>query len=114
MEEAEITERARRVTDGIAESARTSPNPVAWVTGNRYMPPLRSFATAEEIWQSGDPEGEDWALFCELVEKNLDELEVLCTSPDYDNALYAVDLKRWQFRDEPAGDDLNDEWEPRT
>lgn len=103
---------AEHVADDIARAARASEQPVVFVTGNAYMPPIRSFPEAEALWQD-DPTGAAFELFTEALDARLELANVLLECPDYDNALYAVDLARWQ-RTEDAEDaeDLNDEWEP--
>ena len=105
---------AREIADSIIEDARTEPGPVVWITGNAYVPPLRSIPQAEYVWQAENNEdGELFAWLTEMVEDHLSAASVLLECPDYDNALYAVDLRRWQYRDtdEPV-EDLNEEWEP--
>lgn len=101
---------AEQTAKYITEAARYSPGPVAWVTSNSYMPPARDFAGAEVIYQA---DLDLWELYWEAVEKHLDTAEVTTVVPDFDNAIYAVDLKRWQHVDsDDLGDSLNDEWEP--
>jgi len=104
---------AAEIAASITETARGSGgDPIAWVTGNRFMPPMRSFDAAEKIWQD-DEDGEKFAYLQEEVERLLDDAEVALECPEYDNALYAVDLRRWQYREDAEGDMLQDEWEPR-
>lgn len=106
------------VAEEIISAARNSGNdPIAWVTGNSYMPPARSFSAMEDIWQADYDRDEplfDWVW--EQVEEKVEEANVYLACPDYDNALYAVDMNRFQYRDnefgtEDFGDDLQDEWE---
>lgn len=105
---------AENIAISIIEDARTVHGPVVWVTGNSYMPPFRSFDMAEHVWNAENNEdGELFEFLVELVEDRLRVAEVALECPDYDNALYAVDLKRWQWKSD-TGDDLNDDWEPRT
>jgi hypothetical protein len=92
-------------------------NAVTWITGNRYMPPIRDLAEAERLWVALDTDtdmgGELWGLFMEAIEQRLTELDVLMDAPEYDNALYVVDTSRWERKDandEDVGDDMNDEW----
>lgn len=106
---------AREVADAIISDARTLHGPVVWITSNAYMPPMRDILQAEYVYQAeNNRDGELWAWFVEMVEGTLRDNMVALECPDYDNALYAVDLNRWQYR-EGADDaeDLNDEWEPR-
>lgn len=107
----EIQAAASQIADEIAQMARNSGDcPIVWVTGNHYMPPLRSFEAAEAIWQA-DETGEDFAGLVESVERALDKADVLLDCPDYDNALYAVDLRRFEYV-ESDGDNLADDWRP--
>lgn len=112
MTDTELQDKAHKVADAIIADARSVHGPVVWITGNSYMPPLRALPSAEAVWQAdNNDDGELWASFTELVEKHVTKAGVLIECPDYDNAVYAVDLKRWQHRDDPAGDDINDDWE---
>jgi len=101
------------VADSIIQEARTLEGPVVWITGNSYMPPLRSIDLAEMVYQAdNNDDGELFASFAELVESHLSDANVMLECPEYDNALYAVDLNRWQYRDDDSPvDDINDEWE---
>lgn len=112
---------AREIADSIISDARTLHGPVIWITGNAYMPPMRAVADAERVYQAdNNRDGELWAWFTEMVEAHLSEADVYLGIPDYDNALYVVDLRRWQLSeaaenyDLDAIDDLNDEWEPKS
>jgi hypothetical protein len=100
------------VRDVIAIAARTSDEPIAWLTGNAYMPPLRDIGEAETVYQN-DPDGTVWEAFMESLDRHLGEANVLMECPEYDNALYVVDLTRWQHREEDEIEDtesLNGEW----
>jgi hypothetical protein len=112
-----VTSYARQIADSIIESARTSEDdPIAWVTGNAYMPPLRSFTLAENIWQlypDGDPDGDAFQLLTELVDEYVVDASVALECPDWDNALYAVDLRRFEYEEYPDGETLQDDWRPR-
>jgi hypothetical protein len=117
--------RARAIGAGIARSitasARASDCPVAWVTGNSYLPPLRSFTDADRVWHAdnGVHSADEfagpavWEELASTVHRLLDEAGVYLGSPDYDNALYAVDLRRWRYASDEEGmsDDLNDDYE---
>lgn len=96
--------------DVIAPIARSSTGPIEWLTGNSYMPPLRSLNDAGRIWNADQLEGEVWEAFTEALTRALDDEQVYMAQPDYDNALYVVDLKRWTYVENAEGDDLNDEW----
>jgi hypothetical protein len=110
-----VREIADNIANDIIEDARTVHGPVVWVTGNSYMPPFRSFDMADRVWNAeNNDDGELFAFLVETVDSRLQDAHVLLECPEYDNALYVVDLNRWQYREDAAGDDLNDEWEPRT
>lgn len=110
----EIQEAAASIAGSIITAVALSEGPVVWVTGNSYMPPLRSFPAAEKVWQDmGDTDVDMWEYLYDLIEARLTDAQVLLESPNYDNSLYAVDLTRWKYRDDDAAeyDNLNDEWE---
>jgi hypothetical protein len=112
-----VTLAAQSIAEGVIKAARTSgDDAVVFVTGNSYMPPLRSFPEAEEVWQSPhNDDGETFAGLAEMVEARLTEANVLMECPDYDNALYVVDLNRFVYgHDAGEGypDNLSDEWRP--
>jgi hypothetical protein len=92
------------------EAARLSDTPIVWITGNSYMPPIRSIPNAEECYKEDDG-GEAFELYVEAFEEALTEADVLLDAPDWDNALYVVDLKRWTYTEDEEGEDLNDDWE---
>lgn len=103
------------------EIARVEPGPVTFITGNSHMPPLRAFGHAEDVWQAvfehdaTDQQWEAWETYAETFERTLEDASVYLACPDYDNALYVVDLARWQYRDEADdAETLTDEWEPVT
>lgn len=103
---------AQEIADSIIADARNVHGPVVWVTGNSYMPPLRSFPGASYVYDAeNNGDGELFAVLLEELERLLSAADVALEYPDYDNALYAVDLRRWQYKEDPTGDDLNDEWE---
>jgi hypothetical protein len=99
------------VRDVIAVIARTSDEPVAWLTGNAYMPPLRDLGEAETVYQA-DMDGTVWEAFMEALDRKLSEANILMECPEYDNALYVVDLNRFEHveRDDSC-ESLNDEWQ---
>lgn len=109
-----INAAASDIATVITEDARGSgDDPIAWVTGNAYMPPLRSFSAAEAIWQD-DETGEDFQYLAEQVEAKLADAEVALECPEYDNALYAVDLKRFEYVEDPGDHEtLQEDWKPR-
>lgn len=111
----EVTAKATQLANELIADARTLEGPIIWVTGNLYMPPMRSFPVAEEVWEEawserqftdGTPDPYLWELFCETVEDELSRSAVIMESPDYDNSLYVVDLSRWEY-------DINSEWKRR-
>lgn len=112
---------ARELADAIISEARTLHGPVVWLTGNAYVPAMRSFPAAERVYLAENNYlGDLFAWFVELVEDHLSAAHVAMEQPDYDNALYAVDLNRWQYREHNGEHhpdfyeswDINDEWEP--
>jgi hypothetical protein len=125
-----VRQYAREIADEIISAARTSgDDPIAWVTGNAYMPPLRSFTQAEQVWQMySDAEtaaeyeaaADAWELLVELVESHVEDANVTLECPEYDNSLYAVDLNRFEYRESDAlysedahGETLQDDWIPK-
>lgn len=114
-----VREAAQSIAEGMTEAARTQPGPVVFVTGNSYVPALRSYPQAERVWNAEN--NADGGLFAfvlgEELERLLSAADVYLGAPDYDNALYVVDLRRWQSSgtwdnfDGYYADDLNAEWE---
>ena len=124
--EGTVRKMARELADSIISEARTVHGPVVWLTSNAYMPPIRSFPAAERVYNAdNNRDGELLVWFGEMVENHLSAANVMMEAPDYDNALYAVDLNRWQYKEpqfstpnfpsvpDDDSDDINDEWEPR-
>jgi len=109
-----LEDAAGQIADEITRAARGSgDDPVAWVTGNAFMPPLRSFTAAEQVWQA-DEDGGAFAILAELVEAKMAEREIALECPEYDNALYAVDLRRFEYVDDPGDHEtLQQDWQPR-
>jgi hypothetical protein len=105
---------ARDVADQIIVAARTSgADPIAWVTSNAMMPPLRWFARAEHVWQAANnDDGELWAWFGELTEQHVADANVALECPEYDNMLYAVDLARFEYVGPADAETLQDDWRP--
>lgn len=86
---------------------------IEWLTGNSYVPPLRSLDECERVWQI-DADGALWEAMTEAIESRLIELRVEMAAPEYDNALYVVDLERFEYdEDADNGDDLASGWKPR-
>jgi hypothetical protein len=99
----------------IIEEVRSLEGPVVWLTGNSYVPPARSFPEFEEIYQHPDnTDGELSSEMWEAVTELLDAGEVMIAQPEWDNAIYGVDLRRWEpVESDTTPDDLNDEWQRR-
>lgn len=99
----------------IAPVARESGSePITFITGNSHMPPLRAFGVSEEVWDLND--ARLWEAYVEGLDERLQELQVEMACPEYDNALYVVDLARFEHVDEEDqdGDDLQSEWRPKS
>jgi hypothetical protein len=110
---------ARDVIQPMLRDDDGSPHPtegaVVWITSNRYMPPWRDLEDVEAIWQAeGNEDGYCSHLIERIEEVCGNQLGLFIATPDYDNALYAVDLKVWEYIDpddqEHDPSDLNDEW----
>lgn len=106
---------AREIADEMIAAARISgDDPIAWVTGNAFMPPLRSFSAAEAIWQAGFAgmvgTMDAWESLSDELERILGEEKVYLACPDYDNALYVVDMARFEYAESDDGENLQDEW----
>jgi hypothetical protein len=105
-----IEQAAREISEEIIAAARTSGDEsIVFVTGNSFMPPLRSFDQAEAVWQA-DEDGSAWEQLVWDIEERLDDAQVLLECPEYDNALYAVDLARFEYV-ESDGENLGDNWQ---
>ncbi len=114
LTDGEVRGIAGRIAGSIIADARNLHGPVVWITGNSHMPPLRAITEAERVWNAENNDGELFAFLVEEIERHLAAADVLLECPEYDNALFAVDLRRWKFRDDLTGivDDMNLEWEP--
>lgn len=83
---------------------------VTFITGNSMMPPLREFGLSNGVWNLTV---DAWEAYAEGIESRLDELRVYMAAPDYDNALYVVDLARFEYASDPEqADSLEQEWRP--
>lgn len=117
MDITEAIKLAREDADTAIAMARghfwvTMADPIVWLTSNSYMPPLRGFGSAEMVWKADDT-GELWEAYVEAFEQALEDANVYLGSPDYDNSLYVVDLRRWRYRDDADDvETLTYEWEP--
>lgn len=105
--------------DVLAPIARQSEQPIAWVTGNSMMPPLREIEYVEDLFaldaDSDTTNATAWEILNQAIDNELTGLNVSMDAPEHDNALYVVDTSRWERKDandEDVGDDMNDEWRP--
>jgi hypothetical protein len=104
----------------IAPIARASgEQPVVFITGNSFMPPVRDLEQAERVWQAAGDSMTDpdlgamvWEIFMQALDHEAGELNVLMDAPEYDNALYVVDTSRFEHVEDAEGDELGDEWRP--
>lgn len=97
--------------DMISAARMSGDEPVVFVTGNRFMPPLRSYDVAEHIWQSEEnDDGELFARLTEILEGILSDENVALECPDDDNSLYVVDLTRFEYIEDNDSDTLSGEW----
>lgn len=114
-ETAEVAAKADAL-DAIGAAHGALPEePVTFITGNNYMPPLRAYGRAEDFWAASDGcTLEDlptpWEVYVEVFEEELQKNDVALECPEYDNALYVVDLRRFEYIEDAEGDSLNDEW----
>lgn len=107
------------VRDVIAPVARESEHPIEWLTSNRYMPAIRDldrmddFYTAIEDGHVFAKMAHDvWVMLVEAIESECEKQQIFMASPEWDNALYVVDLKRWELSENEDGDNMNDDWVP--
>lgn len=88
--------------------------PIVWITGNGYMPPLREIGSANSFYSGSfwNP-SYAWESYVETFEETLERADIYLGCPEYDNSLYCVDRRVWQFRDidEDEAETLSDEWE---
>lgn len=87
---------ARDVVETV-RSRSEQDGPIQWLTGNHFMPPLRSLPEAERVWEEGTDDA--WHAFSERFFEALEECQVLCESPEDDNSLFCVDLRVWEYVD---------------
>lgn len=102
--------------------ARQSSEPVAFITGNSHMPPLRAFGSAERFWHADEDlvelhmdEPSIFQCYSDRFETCLDLAAVYLDCPEHDNALYVVDLQRFQPVDpehSPESESMQDDWRP--
>jgi hypothetical protein len=119
MQAQEIEDIAKSIAEDMIGSARDSVTPVCFVTGNSYVPSLRSYPQAETVWQAAYDDNDDtdpdlFGYLYELLEDILEEADVYLGQPEYDNSLYVVDLRRFQAIEDPENaETLNGEWEAK-
>lgn len=107
---------AHEIADDMISVARSSgPNPIAWVTGNPYMPPLRAYAAADQVWKTPrayweSGESDAWEVLTEELERLLSKADVVMDCPDYDNSIYVVDLARFEYVESESDENLQDDW----
>ena len=105
---------AREDAASAIEIARESDDPVAFITGNSHMPPLRAFGRAEDFWAaSHDVDAymiSPYEVYVETFESTLEAANVIVECPEYDNALYVVDLDRWEYDEDLDGPTLSSQW----
>jgi hypothetical protein len=90
--------------------------PIVWITSNAYFPPLREVGSAD-LYYSGSfwNPSYSWMAYAETFEECLEAANIYLGSPEYDNCLYCVDMRLWQFRDDleaEEADSLDEEWQP--
>lgn len=108
----EANEMAERAAIADAQDAitiaRESTEPVCFITGNSYMPPLRAFGRAEDFWAASHEVDNymltPWEVYVETFDRTIDDASVLMECPEYDNALYVVDIARFEY----IGDERDD------
>ncbi len=109
MKDQQAIQAAREIADQMIAAARGSgDDPIAWVTGNQYMPPLRSFPAAEAIYQKVDHVL--WEILVEELESLLGKASVSMECPEYDNSLYVVDLARFEYAENEEYAESEDAW----
>jgi hypothetical protein len=86
-------------------AADSGDEPVVALTGNSYMPPIRALDNVEEVWQTNDMDA--FEALMDGIESELEVLNVSMSSPDFDNALYVIDLNRFEMSDDVDLDDPN-------
>lgn len=106
----EASRAAYLLAQDVIESvrSRSEHESVQWMTGNSFMPPLRSLPEAERVWTEGTDDA--WHAFSERFFEVLEDERIYCASPEHDNGLYAVDLRVWEHvPEEEQGDEVQDD-----
>ena len=104
---------ARQDAQAAIVIARAAPadEPVQFITGNAFMPPLRAFGAAEDYWQAATVELDVWSIYAESFEDECENEDVELACPDYDNVLYVVDTARFEYVDEDdSAETLSAQW----
>ena len=100
---------AEEIAGYMIDAAHASgDDPIVFVTGNNYMPPLRAYDGADAIWLYANAEA--WDELVETLEGILDKANVYMGIPDYDNAIYVVDMNRFESVEDDNAENLSDEW----
>lgn len=95
----------------IAPIARESSEPVVFITGNSHVPSLRAYDVSEEVWNLDD--AGVWEAYGEAILERCAEMQIYIAEPEYDNALYVVDLARFEANeDAEVAPEATDEWRP--
>jgi hypothetical protein len=109
---------AREDAAEVVSLVRSEDGPIVWLTSNRYMPPLREIGRADQFYSGSfwNP-SYLWSTYAETFEHVLEREDIHFDCPEHDNALYAVDLRRWQYADENGSpdtheDSMESEWRP--
>lgn len=106
-------EDAARVIEAVRASGKDSP--IIWLTSNAYFPPLREIGSADKFYSGSfwNP-SQAWEVYVETFNSEVERANVLVDAPEWDNALYGVDLTIWRYREdieEEDCDELGQEWE---
>lgn len=121
MTEDELNQIIAEDVASAIELVRSEPGPIVWLTGNNFMPPLRAWGQAEKVWQADENDEmfggtfytdrwSIWEQYSDEFEQRLMSADIYLDQPDYDNALYAVDLTRWAYVGDSDMETLEDEW----
>jgi len=111
------------VRDVIAPAVRGSGDePIVWLTSNRYYPAIRDLDKMDDIYKETSRDcghvfqamsNNIWMALIEQINRELDQAHILMDGPEWDNALYGVDLTRFTRIDDPdQAETMSDEWVP--
>lgn len=96
------------VRDVIKPMLENTDEPIVALTGNSYVPALRSFDDIERIWQA-DAEGDVFERLIETFEYKCNELCVQLIYPEHDNCILGVGTN-WYCTPDP--EDSEDFYNP--